>query len=190
MSENRHISVCVYGGSSPSVAPSYLEQARLLGELCGRMGVEVVSGGGSRGMMGALIDGCLAAGGYATGILPDFMVEKGWNHPGLSEMVTTPDMHSRKRRMVRDARWAVALPGGIGTFDELCEIITWRQLGLFEGEVIIMNVNGYYDPFFALLAHADAEGFMRTAAAGARELYTVAADAAEAASIIKSGLNE
>lgn len=185
MSENRHFSVCVYGGSSPTVDPSYLEQANLLGRLCGEMGIEVVSGGGSCGMMGALIDGCRSAGGHATGVLPEFMVEKGWNHPDLSEMVTTPDMHSRKRRMVRDAAWAVVLPGGIGTFDELCEIITWRQLGLFGGEVIIANINGYYDPFFALLAKADSSGFMRTAAACGKSLYTVASDAAEVARIMK-----
>lgn len=152
--------VTVYGASSPKVAHKYKEAAHLLGEALARAGMTVVSGGGREGLMAAAIDGALSAGGRAVGVLPDFMVERGWNHPALSEMITVSSMHERKRTMASLSRGAVALPGGCGTFEELLEIITWRQLGLFQGHVIILNVDGYYDPLIGMLDRSIAEHFM------------------------------
>ena len=137
--------VTVYGASSPLVARKYKEAAYALGQAIARA---------------AAITGALDAGGRAIGVLPGFMVERGWNHPALSEMITVGSMHERKRTMASLSRAAVALPGGCGTFEELLEIITWRQLGLYQGHVVILNVDGYYDPLIGMLDRSIAEHFM------------------------------
>lgn len=157
--ENRQ-AVTVYGASSPLVARKYKEAAYALGQTIARVGLDLVSGGGREGLMAAAITGALEAGGRAVGVLPDFMVERGWNYPGLSEMITVGSMHERKRTMASLSRAAVALPGGCGTFEELLEIITWRQLGLYQGHVVILNVDGYYDPLIGMLDRSIAEHFM------------------------------
>ena len=169
--------VTVYCGSAANLAADYLEAARALGrELAGR-GACLVTGAGRTGMMGAVADAALAAGGQVKGIIPQFMVDRGWHHSGLTEMVVTPDMHSRKELMAQ-SQACIALPGGIGTFEELCEIITWRQLGLFHGNVVIYNVNDYYGPLLSMLAKAVEQGFMRP---DHTSIYRVASSAAEAA---------
>lgn len=168
--------VCVYGGSSSSVDGSFLHAAGEFGRLCAEKGIEIVCGGGRTGMMAAMINGCIAAGGSAVGVLPDFMIDRGWYHASMSRRIETPDMHTRKRRMVRDAVAAVALPGGIGTFDELCEIITWRQLGLFTGSIVILNLDGYYDDFLKMMDHGVETGFV---ASSTRGLWKVASTPAE-----------
>lgn len=152
--------VTVYGASSPLVARRYKEAAYALGQALAEAGMDLVSGGGREGLMAAAIKGALDAGGRTVGVLPDFMVERGWNHPGLTEMITVPSMHERKRTMASLSRAAVALPGGCGTFEELLEIITWRQLGLYQGHVVILNVDGYYDPLIGMLDRSIAEHFM------------------------------
>lgn len=152
--------VTVYGASSPLVARKYKEAAYALGQAIARAGMDLVSGGGREGLMAAAITGALDAGGRAIGVLPGFMVERGWNHPALSEMITVGSMHERKRTMASLSRAAVALPGGCGTFEELLEIITWRQLGLYQGHVVILNVDGYYDPLIGMLDRSIAEHFM------------------------------
>lgn len=152
--------VTVYGASSPLVARKYKEAAFALGQALAEAGMDVVSGGGREGLMAAVIDGALGAGGRAIGVLPGFMVDRGWNHPALSEMITVDTMHERKRTMASLSRAAVALPGGCGTFEELLEIITWRQLGLYQGHVVILNVEGYYDPLIGMLDRSIAEHFM------------------------------
>lgn len=152
--------VTVYGASSPLVAKKYKEAAYALGQAIARAGMDLVSGGGREGLMAAAITGALDAGGRAIGVLPGFMVERGWNHPALSEMITVGSMHERKRTMASLSRAAVALPGGCGTFEELLEIITWRQLGLYQGHVVILNVDGYYDPLIGMLDRSIAEHFM------------------------------
>lgn len=126
--------------------------------------------------MGAAIDGAQAAGGVTIGILPQFMIDRGWNHPDLTQTISVADMHTRKAEMARLARLVVALPGGIGTFEELMEIITWRQLGLWAGEIWILNTLGYYDPILAMFRRAEEMGFMRKAAAAEApdELFHVA----------------
>lgn len=152
--------VTVYGASSPLVARRYKEAAYALGQALAEAGMDLVSGGGREGLMAAAIKGALDAGGRTVGVLPDFMVERGWNHPGLTEMITVSSMHERKRTMASLSRAAVALPGGCGTFEELLEIITWRQLGLYQGHVVILNVDGYYDPLIGMLDRSIAEHFM------------------------------
>ena len=122
--------VCVYGASSPEVAEVYRDAAFRLGQLLGSRGLHVINGAGNTGLMRAVTDGALEVGGRVTGIIPRFMVEQGWYHHKLTELIVTNDMHERKQRMVALADAVIALPGGYGTFEELLEIITWRQLGL------------------------------------------------------------
>lgn len=166
----------IYCASSATLAPKYTEAAAALGRACAERGVAIVTGGGYTGLMGAVADAALAAGGTVTGIIPEFMIQRGWHHKGLSELRIVPDMHRRKEMMAAMASAAIALPGGIGTFEELLEIITWRQLGLFKGNVVIYNVDGYYDPLLAMLARAVDEHFMRP---DHRELFTVATTVAQ-----------
>lgn len=161
MPTNNPRGVAVYCASSSLVPAIYLDTARRMGELLAREGLTLVCGGGYRGLMGAAIDGALAAGGVATGVLPQFMIERGWAHPGLSEVISTPTMHVRKETMASMSRAAVALAGGIGTLDELCEIMTWHQLGLFAGPVIIVNTDGFYDPLIGMFERMREQNFMR-----------------------------
>ncbi|MCH5347204.1 MAG: TIGR00730 family Rossman fold protein [Muribaculaceae bacterium] len=153
--------VTVYGASSPAVDDVYKQAAREVGSLLAAHGVGLVCGAGRVGLMGAAIDGALAAGGHATGVIPRFMVEKGWNHPELTEMIVTEDMHRRKETMLRMARGVIALPGGVGTLEELLEAITWRQLGLYHGNIVILNTAGYYNPLIEMLERTIERGFMR-----------------------------
>lgn len=169
--------ITVYCASSTAVADSYFEAARELGTLIARSGLPLVTGAGNMGLMGAVNDAALAAGGVTVGVIPRFMVERDWHHTGLSRLIVTDGMHSRKETMASLARGVIALPGGIGTFEELMEIITWRQLGLYDGNIVIYNVDGYYDNLLAMLGTAVERGFMK---ADHSRLWSVAADAAEA----------
>lgn len=178
----------IYGSSSSNLPQVYYDAARETGALIVRAGFDLVSGGGRAGLMGAAIDGALAAGGSATGILPAFMIERGWDHPGLTVTIPTPDMHTRKAVMASYASGVIALPGGIGTLDELMEIITWRQLGLWSGPVVMLNTDDYFTPLLAMLARAEERGFMRPTASGT-PLWDVAATPSEALDLIKSALN-
>lgn len=163
--------VTVYCASANNLAPIYTEAAAALGQALAKAGATIVTGAGRTGLMGAVADAALAAGGSVTGIIPRFMVERGWHHSGLTELRITEDMHERKSTMAALATAAVALPGGIGTFEEFMEIITWRQLGLFGGNVVIFNVNNYYGPLISMLEQAVEQGFMRP---DHRQLYTIA----------------
>ena len=129
------------------------------------------------GLMAACADAALEAGGEVTGVIPRFMVEQGWCHKGLTELIETADMHERKEVMARLSDGTVALPGGVGTLEELLEIITWKQLGLYDKPVVILNTHGYFDPLLAMLRRAVDERFMRPQHAG---LWTVASTPAEA----------
>lgn len=153
--------ITVYCASSTDLAPEYFAAARLLGEEIARTGLPLVTGAGNMGLMGAVNSAAIGAGGFTIGVIPEFMVERGWQHTGLDELIVTPDMHDRKSTMASLARGVIALPGGIGTFEELCEIITWRQLGLFAGNVVILNVNDYYKPLLDMFTAAVGQGFMR-----------------------------
>lgn len=157
--------ITIYGSSSSHIDPRFFDAARETGERIARVGETLVSGGGRNGLMAAAIEGARDAGGSTIGILPQFMVERCWQHPDLTEMIAVPDMHTRKAQMAAMARAVIALPGGIGTFEELMEIMTWRQLGLWNGEIWILNTLGYYDPILEMLRRAEDMGFMRKSAA-------------------------
>lgn len=170
--------ITVYGASAADLDPVYHRAAADLAREAVRHGVAVITGGGTQGMMGTVNDTVLAEGGTAIGIIPQFMVERGWGHKQLTHVEVTPGMHPRKARMAELSAGVVALPGGVGTMDELMEIITWRQLGLFRGNVVILNTAGYWDPLLAMLDRAEQQGFMRK---GTRsDLWHVTADPAEA----------
>ncbi len=153
--------IVVYCASSSKVAQKYLDAAHEMGKFIAEAGYTLVNGGGYRGLMAAAIEGALEADGKVTGVLPHFMIERGWAHKGLSRCIDTPSMHVRKETMASLSCAAIALPGGIGTLDELCEIMTWRQLKLFPGAVILVNVDGFYDPLIEMLTRMEKLGFMR-----------------------------
>lgn len=153
--------VCVYCASSTKIAPVYFEAADTLGRLLGERKLRVINGAGNIGLMKAVSDATLAAGGRVTGVIPRFMVEQGWYHRSLTELIEVETMHERKQRMADLSDATIALPGGCGTFEELLEIITWKQLGLYLNPIVILNINRYYDPLLALFRQAIEEQFMR-----------------------------
>ena len=170
-------SVCVYSASSTKVDSMYFEAAQELGRLLALRGIRLVNGAGNLGLMRACADACLEAGGQVTGVIPHFMVEQGWQHPGLTELIETDDMHSRKQTMARLSDGVIALPGGCGTMEELLEIITWKQLGLYLNPIVVLNTGDYYRPLLDMLARAAGEQFMRPVHLG---IWTVASTPAEA----------
>ena len=152
--------VCVFCGSSAGCDPRYAEQAAALARELVSRGMGVVFGGGSVGLMGVLADELLASGGAVTGVIPHGLAARELAHPRVADMRVVPTMHARKALMAELADGFVALPGGIGTLEELFEIITWSQLGIHRKPVGVLNVAGYYDPLVALLEHAVAGGFV------------------------------
>ena len=159
-------SVCVYCGSSPGRSPAYSASARALGTSIGKAGLELVYGGGTKGVMGAVSNAVLAAGGKVTGIIPRFLIDMEATErelKRLDELIVTADMHERKHKMFERSDAFVALPGGIGTLEELVEIMTWSQLGQHEKPVVIANVNGFWDPLARLFDHMSEEGFLHSA---------------------------
>ena len=153
--------VCVYSASSTKIAPVYFAAAEELGRLLALQGINLINGAGSIGLMAAASDAALQAGGTVTGIIPRFMVEQGWHHLGLTQLVQTETMHERKQQMAQMSDGVIALPGGCGTLEELLEIITWKQLGLYLKPIVILNINGYFDPLIEMLHRAIDEHFMR-----------------------------
>lgn len=153
-------SICVYCGSRPGSEPVFSEVAREVGQWIGQRGGQLVYGGGRNGLMGIVADATLAAGGRVVGIIPKALVEREWAHQNCSELHVVETMHERKRLMAERADAFVALPGGIGTFEELFEAWTWRQLGYHDKPVAILNVAGYYDALLAFLQSTVVRGFM------------------------------
>ena len=152
--------ICVYCASSSRVDSLYFEAATRLGSLIAQKGMTLVTGGGCQGLMCAVEDGALENGGKAIGVIPRFMVDCGWQHTGLTELRITADMHERKKMMADLADAVIALPGGCGTMEELLEIITWKQLGLYLNPIIILNTGGYYTPLIEQLERAVETNFM------------------------------
>lgn len=164
MTTNR--SICVYCGSSAGSRPDYMSTAETLGTAMGEAGIRLVYGGGTRGVMGAVSDAVIRAGGQVTGIIPRFLIDMEATErelKRLDELVVTADMHERKHIMFERSDAFVALPGGIGTLEELIEILTWSQLGRHAKPIVIANVAGFWDPLARLLDHMTAEGFIHTA---------------------------
>lgn len=158
---NKINSVCVYSASSTKIAPAYFEAARELGRLLGQRHIRLINGAGNMGLMAAVADAALQAGGEVTGVIPRFMVEQGWHHTGLTRLIEVESMHERKKLMADRSDAVIALPGGCGTLEELLEIITWKQLGLYLNPIVVLNIGGYFDPLLAMLRKAVEENFMR-----------------------------
>lgn len=174
--------ICVFGASSSNIAPKYTDAAYQLGGMMAAERICCINGAGREGVMRAVSDGTLDAGGKAIGIIPQFMVDNGWQYERLSEIIVTADMHSRKSLMAERSDAIVAMPGGCGTMEELMEIITWRQLGLFNGLIIIFNVDGYYDNLLRMLSHSIDEGFMK---ASHSQLWLTADTAQDVIALLK-----
>lgn len=169
--------VAVYCGSSANLSEIYLEAARSLGRELALHGAVIVSGAGRYGLMGAVADAAIAAGGRTHGVIPQFMVDRGWHHDGMDVLDIVPDMHTRKARMAELAHGCIALPGGVGTLDELIEILDLRQLNIYKGNIVIFNLNDYYAPLLSMLATGVQQGFIP---AGHNKLYKVASSVSEA----------
>jgi uncharacterized protein (TIGR00730 family) len=152
--------VCVYCGSSPGSDPAFAEAAKALGKSLAQNGVRLVYGGGSVGMMGTLARAVLDHGGKVTGIIPEFLTGRERPKPLTVDMIVTRDMHERKRRMFELADAFVALPGGIGTLEELVEQLTWTQIGQHRKPVLLANIKGFWEPFRDLIRHMDRFGFI------------------------------
>jgi uncharacterized protein (TIGR00730 family) len=153
--------VCVYCGSGPGTNPRFVEAARAFGKILAENGVRLVYGGGSIGLMGAVATSVLDHGGTVTGIIPDFLTIRENALRRVQEMIVTPDMHERKRLMFEHSDAFVALPGGVGTLEELVEQLTWQQLGRHSKPVLIANIEGFWEPLLALLTHMRATQFIR-----------------------------
>lgn len=157
---NPNFSLCVYCGSRPGLDPQYLALARMVGQWIGRHGGQLVYGGGKAGLMGEVARSTLEAGGRVVGVIPRALVEKEWANHDCTELHIVDTMHDRKRMMAERADAFLALPGGIGTFEELFEVWTWRQLGYHDKPVGILNAAGYYDGLLAFLASTVEQQFM------------------------------
>lgn len=158
--------ICVFCGSNAGHDPRYRADAERLGRLLAGRGIELVYGGGNVGLMGVIADACLAAGGTVIGVIPEALIGKEVagrvvDHRGLTRLEVVASMHIRKARMAELADGFIALPGGFGTFEEFCEILTWGQLGFHVKPMGLLNINGFYDPLLALFERAVAEGFLR-----------------------------
>jgi uncharacterized protein (TIGR00730 family) len=153
--------VCVFASSSSRIDNEYATAASTLGSLLAQAKIDVVYGGGGIGLMGSLADAVLENGGRITGVIPSFMKDEGWDHSALSEIIITSDMGERKKRMFAMADAVVALPGGIGTLEELAEAMTLKQLGLYKGPIIILNTLNFYKSFIDFLEHMISGHFLR-----------------------------
>jgi uncharacterized protein (TIGR00730 family) len=155
--------VCVYCGSGSGSNPRFVEAAIALGKAFAENNIRLVYGGGSVGLMGAVAKSVLDHGGTVTGIIPDFLANRERMNPNLTELVVTPDMHERKRLMFERSDAFVALPGGVGTLEELVEQMTWQQLGRHTKPVLLANIDNFWEPLIALLTHMRANQFIRPA---------------------------
>lgn len=152
--------VCVFCGSSLGIQPAYAQAADDIGRLLAQRGIELIYGGGNVGLMGRLADACLSHGGRAIGVMPRSLCDKEIAHNGLTELRVVESMHERKAMMADLAGAFIALPGGYGTWDEFCEVLTWSQLGLQRKACALLNVSGYYDPLLTMADRARDEGFL------------------------------
>ena len=153
-------SIAVYCASSTKIHPEFVQAAQELGAELAHRGLGLINGAGNMGLMAASSNACLAAGGMVTGVIPTFMIEQGWHHQGLTQLIETSSMHERKQTMAELSDGCIALPGGCGTLEELMEVITWKQLGLYLKPIIILNTRSYYDPLLAQLQRGIDEHFM------------------------------
>ena len=170
-------SVTVFCGSSPGADPAYAEAAKALGQGLGRHGMRLVFGGGNVGLMGLTAAATLDAGGEVTGIIPDFLRRREVEFHGLTELIVTDSMHTRKRRLFALGDAFIVMPGGLGTFDETIEILTWKQLGQHNKPIILVDILGWAQPFVALVEQTITRGFARETV---RDLFELVPDVATA----------
>ena len=175
--------ICVYSASSTKIDSIYFEAAEELGKILAQKHINLINGAGCLGLMCRISDATLAAGGTVTGVIPRFMVEQGWHHKGLTRLIETESMHERKQLMADLSDGVIALPGGCGTLEELLEITTWKQLGLYLNPIVVLNTEGFYNPLLKMLEHAAEEHFMRPAHL---DIWKVASSPAEALSLLYS----
>ena len=154
--------VCVYSASSTKIDKKYFDAAEDLGRLLAKNEINLINGAGCLGLIKAVADATLEDGGTVTGVIPHFMVEQGWHHKGLTKLIETENMHERKQLMADLSDGVIALPGGCGTLEELLEIITWKQLALYLKPIVILNIDGFFNPLLEMLDRAIEENFMRT----------------------------
>jgi len=154
-------SIGVFCGANTGLNPVYSEASAALGKLMAEQHIALVYGGGNVGLMGVIADAILEHGGKAVGVIPQSLVDREVAHSGLQELHVVQTMHERKALMAARSDAFIAMPGGFGTFDEICEIITWNQLGIIKKPVAFFNINGYYDKFFEMIRHTIAEGFVK-----------------------------
>lgn len=171
------MNITVYAASSGQIPQTYRDAAAELGTLLARRGHTLINGAGRTGLMGASIDACMAEGGTSVGVIPRFMLEQEWQHKGMSELIVTPDMHTRKETMASRSDACIACPGGVGTLEELLEMITWKQLGLYLKPIVVLNIDGFYNPLLELFEHCIEQRFMRPQHS---EIWQVAATPTEA----------
>lgn len=164
------MTICVFASSSSRIDNRYATAAASLGKQLAQAKMDVVYGGGGIGLMGRLADAIMANGGRITGVIPSFMKDEGWDHSAVSEMIITSDMGDRKKRMFTMADAVVALPGGVGTLEELTEAMTLKQLGLYKGPIIILNTLNFYKSFIDFLEHMVTGHFLRFEHSGIWEI--------------------
>lgn len=172
MTERTFRRIAVYCGSSSAVAPHFLAGARAVGQALAKRGIGVVYGGGKVGLMGEVADATLAAGGRVVGVIPESLKALEVGHTGLHELHVVPTMHLRKQMMAERAQVFIALPGGIGTLEELYEVWTWRQLGYHDQPIGLLNIDGYYDDLLRFMAHAVDQGFLSAPQNGVLQVGT------------------
>lgn len=153
--------IAVYCASSTQIEDCFFRDARRLGQLMAAENITLINGAGNMGLMAESANGCLEAGGKAIGIIPSFMIAEGWCHEHMTEIIETADMHERQARMAEMNDAGIFLPGGCGTFAELMELITWKQLGLYLKPIVLLNTNGYFDSLLNTLNQAILQNFMR-----------------------------
>ncbi len=158
---NKGKKIAVYCASSTQIDDCYFKDARRLGQLMGEQGVTLINGAGNMGLMAESANGCLEAGGKAIGVIPTFMIKEGWCHDGMTQIIETTDMHERQAKMAEMNDAGIFLPGGIGTFAEMTELIMWKQLGLYLKPIVLLNTSGYFDSMLNTLHQAIKENFMR-----------------------------
>ncbi len=181
MKMNQINSVCVYSASSTKIDAVYFQAAEALGRLLAEHRIRLINGAGNLGLMRSVADAVLKSGGEVTGVIPHFMVEQNWHHTGLTELIEVESMHERKQKMADLSDGIIALPGGCGTLEELLEIITWKQLGLYLNPIIVLNVNGFFDPLLEMFEKAIEENFMRQQH---RDIWKVARTPEEAVELL------
>ncbi len=176
-------SVAVFCGSKSGEDPKNAEQARMLGAILAKASIRLVYGGGGIGLMGVIANSAIENGGEVTGVIPDFLMKLEVGNPDIQELIVTKGMHDRKRIMFERADGIIILPGGLGTLDETFEIMTWKQLRQHDKPIIIVNINGYWDPFQALIETTIKGGF---AYPGILDLYTIVESIEDVVQVLKT----